>query len=68
MKPTLKKLETTAITFAEWEKQLKDQVFLMKTPVHKIGHCYETLAKEAGFNTYAAMRQAAKVHFGVDQC
>ena len=43
------------------EADLKAMAYAMKVKNNmKIGHCYETIAKQYGFNTYASMRQAMK--------
>ena len=40
---------------------LKAMAYAMKVENNmKIGHCYEAIAKQYGFNTYAAMRQVIK--------
>jgi len=41
------------------ETELKAMAYAMKQSTGmKIGHCYEAIAKQHGFKTYAAMRQA----------
>lgn len=43
----------------QWEIELQRQVFdLKKTTGQPLGRCYEAIAKEKGFKTYAAFRQA----------
>ena len=46
---------------APTEPELKAMAFRIKQDTgHKIGHCYELLAKQYGFRTYAAMRADIK--------
>jgi hypothetical protein len=43
--------------FDTWKVNLMRQAFDMKKRTGmKLGQCYETIAKAAGFQTYAAMR------------
>jgi hypothetical protein len=46
---------------APTEAELKAMAYRMKQETgSQIGHCYEQIAKQYGFNTYAAMRAALK--------
>ena len=46
---------------APTEAELKAIAYKMKQDTgDKIGHCYESIAKQHGFKTYAAMRAALK--------
>lgn len=48
---------------SDWEVQLQREAFEMKQRTcMKIGHCYETIAKARGYNTYATLRAAMKAH------
>lgn len=43
----------------QWEIELQRQAFdLKKATGHALGRCYEAIAREKGFKTYAALRQA----------
>lgn len=43
------------------ESELKAKAYaLKKVSGMQIGHCYEAIAKQYGYKTYAAMRAAAK--------
>ena len=45
----------------EEHRALKEQAYLMKMRTGmKISQCYEEIAKQKGFRTYAAMREAMK--------
>jgi hypothetical protein len=46
---------------SDWEVQLQREAFEMKLRTGmKLGHCYETIAKGRGYNTYAALLAAMK--------
>ncbi len=45
----------------EWKATLMRQAFQMKKDTGlKLGQCYEQIAKNLGYNTYAAYRAAMK--------
>lgn len=45
----------------EWEQALQRQAFdLKKLTGQPLGHCYEEIAKQKGYQTYAALRAAMK--------
>lgn len=46
---------------AEWEQALQRQAFDLKQATgRKLGECYEEIAKQRGFKTYAALRMHMK--------
>lgn len=49
------------MTFEEWKAALMTEAFKLKKETGlKLGQCYELIARNLGYNTYAAYRAAMK--------
>lgn len=56
---------STFESFESWEKHMQREAFKRKKETGmKLGHCYEQLAQQAGFKTYAAMRASYRELLG----